>query len=203
MPPGIFGSGSEWGRDLRTLGGAAAWGHFPHSLNLAHSPVKAMITGQQLRAEFLNPAMKHYFDMKLAPLSGEEVNVRIEETLKFLNMAVHCRGGIPVSEEIDEVWHYWILETLEYEKLCSKLTGEKMIHHSANNYLEYTDKELKILRVSLEDGITILLSYVQNYGPFEPDRARYWRFAKAIMERQNWDTAALNQWLASALQPAG
>jgi hypothetical protein len=161
-----------------------------------------MITGQELRAELLNPAMKHYFNMKLAPLPSEEVDARIEETLKFLNMAVYCRGGIPVSEEIDQVWHYWILETMEYEKLCSKLTGETMIHHSANNYLEYTDKELKILRVSLADGIAVLLSYVQNYGPFEPDRTRFWRFATAIMERQRWDAPALNRWLTSAVQKA-
>jgi hypothetical protein len=164
--------------------------------------MNTMITGQQLRDEFLNPAMKHYFDKKLAPLPDEEIEIRVEETLKFLNMAAYCRGGIPVSEEIDEVWHYWILETMEYENLCSRLTGEKMIHHSANNYLEYTDKELKVLNVSLRDGVTILLSYVRNYGPFEPERTRYWRFAKAIMERQNWDAAALNRWLASSMQPA-
>jgi len=147
--------------------------------------------------------MKHYFDKKLAPLSSDEVDVRIEEALKFLNMAVHCRGGIPVNEEIDEVWHYWILETLEYQKLCSKLTGQRMIHHTANDYIEYTDKELEALRVSSAHGVTILLSYVKNYGPFEPDRAKYWRFATAIMERQGWDTDALNRWLGLALEPAG
>jgi hypothetical protein len=162
-----------------------------------------MITGQQLRAELLSPAMKHYFDMKLAPLSSEEVDVRIEETLKFLNMAIHGRGGCPVTEELDEVWHYWILETMEYEKLCSKLTGGKMIHHTGNNYLEYMDKELKVLYVSPEDGVAVLLSYVQNYGPFEPDRIQYWPYAASIMKWKNWDTAALNEWLASALQPAG
>src|SRR5215203_6069345 len=62
-------------------------------VDLACPTVKAMITGQQLRDKFLSPAMKHYFDMKLAPLSSEEVDVRIEEALKFLNMAAHIRGG--------------------------------------------------------------------------------------------------------------
>jgi hypothetical protein len=215
MPAGILGSSDGWGRDLRersngvqraclgVCGGAAAQARFPHSINLAQSPGKAMITGLQLRAEFLSPAMKHYFDKKLAPLASEEVDVRIEEALKFLNMAIHQRGGFPVSEEIDEVWHYWILETMEYERLCSKLTGGKMIHHSANDYLEYADKELKVLYVSPEDGVAVLISYVRNYGPFEPDRTRYWPYATAIMEWKNWDTAALNQWLASALRPAG
>jgi hypothetical protein len=159
-----------------------------------------MITGQQLRAELLSPAMKHYFDRKLAPLSSDEVDVRIEETLKFLNMAHYGRGGVPVTDELDELWHYWILETMEYEKLCSKLAGGKMIHHTGNYYLEYADEELKCLDVSPEDGIAVLISYVQNYGPFEPDRVEFWRYATAMMRWRNWDTAALNHWLASALE---
>ena len=161
-----------------------------------------MITNQQLRATFLPPQMKYYFDKKLAPLSSEEVDIRIEETLKFLNMATHLRGGIPVTEEIDEVWHYWILETVEYQKLCAKLTGGQMIHHSANDYLSYTDKDLKVLRVSTAYGISVLCSYVKNYGPFGPDRISYWRFAPAVMKRKNWGLDELNGWLLSALKNA-
>ena len=161
-----------------------------------------MFTNQELREAFLPPQMKYYFDKKLTPLPSEEVDVRIEEALKFLNLAAHCRGGIPVTEEIDEIWHYWILETTEYQKLCSKLTGGRMIHHSANDYLSYTDKELKVLRVSIPDGVSILCSYVKNYGPFEPERVNYWRFASAVMKWKKWSLDELNAWLLSALKNA-
>jgi hypothetical protein len=161
-----------------------------------------MITGQQLRTQLLSPAMKHYFDRKLAPLSSDQVDVRIEETLKFLNMAHHGRGGVPVTDELDEVWHYWILETMEYEKMCSKLAGGRKIHHTGNHYLEYADKDLKVLQVSPEDGVAVLLSYVQNYGPFEPDRTQFWPYADAVMKWKNWDAAALTCWLLSVLKHA-
>jgi len=118
--------------------------------------------------------MKYYFDKKLAPLSSAEVDVRIEEALKYLNMAVYCNGDIPFSKEIDDVWHYWILETAEYQKLCAKLHGRTFLHHSSNDYAEYFDADAKNRKIDLEFGISILSSYVRNYGSFEPDRVKYW-----------------------------
>ncbi len=73
-----------------------------------------MIAREDLRHRFLSPQMTYYFHKKLAPLPPMEVDLRIEETLKFLNLAVYCEGAIPVSKEIDDVWHYWVLETAEY-----------------------------------------------------------------------------------------
>jgi hypothetical protein len=161
-----------------------------------------MITNQQLRAAFLSPRMKYYFDKKLAPLSSHEVDIRIEEALKFLNLPAHVGGGIPVTSEIDEVWHYWILETREYQKLCSKIIDGRMIHHSSKEYLEYGQKEMNAADINLADGISILCSYVKNYGPFEPDRVNYWHFASVIMTLKNWNLDQLNNWLQLALEPA-
>ena len=162
-----------------------------------------MITNQQLRDAFLSPQMKHYFDRKLAPLSSCEVDIRIEEVLKYLNMAHHCRGDIPVSKEIDDVWHYWILETQEYETLCGKLHGGTFLHHMSNDYAMYFDKDAKNQKIDLRRGISILSSYVMNYGPFEADRIRYWPLVERLMEQLHWNLDELNAWLGSvASQPA-
>ena len=83
----------------------------------------AMISNEQLRTAFLAPAMKHYFERKLADLPPAEVAARIEELLKFLNMTTHSHGPIPVSEEIDDAWHLWVLQTRQYSELCRKLQG--------------------------------------------------------------------------------
>jgi len=40
-----------------------------------------MITNETLRETFVSPAMKYYFDRKLAPLPSEQVDARIEELL--------------------------------------------------------------------------------------------------------------------------
>jgi hypothetical protein len=61
------------------------------------------------------------------PQPSAEVYIRIEETLKFLNMATFCEGNIPVTQELDDIWHYWVLETREYAKLCVSLQGRDFI----------------------------------------------------------------------------
>ena len=156
-----------------------------------------MITNEQLRANFLSPAMKYYFDRKLDPLPSAEVDARIEELLKYLNMALHSHGGIPFSTEIDDVWHYWILQTKEYMWLCHKLDGGKFIHHSSNDYEEFTDKSVRERPVDLPRSVALMRSYVMNYGPFEADRVPYWPVAQQLLERLGWTVEQLNAWLAS------
>lgn len=156
-----------------------------------------MITNEQLRTSFLTPAMKYYFDRKLDPLPSGQVDARIEELLKYLNMAVHSHGGIPFSDEIDDVWHYWIMQTKEYMLLCQKLDGGKFIHHSSNDYEEYADRQLKERPLDVTRAVSLLRSYVINYGPFAADRIRYWPVARQVSERLGWSAERLNAWLMS------
>jgi hypothetical protein len=156
-----------------------------------------MITNEQLRKAFLSPQMKFYFGRKLPGLSSDEVDARIEELLKYLNMAIHEAGDIPFTEEIDEVWHYWILETKEYAALCAKLHGGQFLHHSSNDYLQYGKDETQVPEYDVQRGLGILSSYVLNYGPIQPDRVRYWPLIEALMAQLEWDLDTLNRWLAS------
>lgn len=162
-----------------------------------------MITNEQLRSAFVSPAMKYYFDRKLAPLPGDEVDVRVDELLKYLNMARHSHGGIPFNDEIDDVWHLWIMQTKEYALLCRKLDGGKFIHHSSNDYEEYSAPDIKTRPVDLPRAVAVLRSYVLNYGPFEAGRVRYWPVAMQLMKTLGWTVDRLNQWLATPVdQPA-
>jgi hypothetical protein len=157
-----------------------------------------LITNVQLREVFVSAPLKHYFEKKLAPLTSEEIDARIEETLKFLNMATYITGNIPVSKEIDELWHYWILETQEYRTLCAKLHGGKFLHHTSNDYQEYADPDVASQELDLEQEVAILSSYVLNYGPFELERIKYWPLTERLMRQRGWDLHALNAWLATA-----
>lgn len=158
-----------------------------------------MITNEQLRATFLSPAMKFYFDRKLTPLASDEVDVRIEELLKYLNMATFNSGGILFNDEIDDVWHLWIMQTKEYELLCRKLQGGQFIHHSSNEYEAYSDPDVKTRPLEIPRVVSVLRSYVLNYGPFGEDRVRYWPVIGQLMQRLGWDLAKLNAWLAQPL----
>ncbi|KQW02932.1 hypothetical protein [Rhizobacter sp. Root1221] len=161
-----------------------------------------MITNEQLREAFLTPQMKYYFDKKLSPLPSVEVDARIEELLKYLNMSVHSPGDIPFSTEIDDVWHYWILQTEQYSQLCDRLYGRTFLHHTSNDYVEYEDPDAKHRRIELRRGVAILASYVFNYGPFSIDKVRYWPLAGRLMELLHWDLDRLNHWLQAPFATA-
>lgn len=159
-----------------------------------------MITNTQLRDTFLSPNMQYYLHRKLAPLSPEEIDIRTEELLKYLNMSVYCNGDIPFSREVDEVWHYWIMETREYFTLCDKLHGKGYIHHTSNDYLEFRDREVKNKKPDFDRIINILAAYVLNYGPFEERRVQYWPLAERLMQGFKWNTDQLNSWLFGLLE---
>src|SRR5262249_26775048 len=97
------------------------------------------ISGSELRQALLEPGMEYYLRAKLPELPLEELHARIEETLRFLYLSSECVGDIPVTREIDDIWHLLILQTAEYETLCSRLPGGKFIHHSSNHFLAYFD----------------------------------------------------------------
>lgn len=157
-----------------------------------------MISNERLRTSFVTPAMAHYFASKLAALPKAEVDRRIEELLKYLNLAAHSPGGIPFTDEIDDVWHLWILQTKQYQQLCLKLQGGKFIHHSSNDYEEFDDSGLRERPIDLQRAVALLRAYVVNYGPFEADRVCYWTVAARVMQNLGWTVDRLNAWLTSA-----
>ena len=160
------------------------------------------ITGHQLRDTYLSPPMLHYFQKKFRQLPEAELRARIEETLKFLAISTYCTGAIPVSRDIDEIWHYWILQTQEYEALCLSLPGGKFIHHTSNDYIEYFDGDIG-KHDNLPLDVKMLATYVANYGPFEESRVKYWLLASHLVENCGWEIQQLNDWLTSSSARAG
>ncbi|MBO0696955.1 MAG: hypothetical protein J2P46_01045 [Zavarzinella sp.] len=157
------------------------------------------ISNRQLRDAFLTPPMACYFAKKLPALDPAELGIRIEEALKFLNIATYCRGSIPVSKEIDDIWHLWILETNEYDRLCRALQGGQFIHHSSNAYLNCCGAANPPPGDELEHKVEMLGTYVRNYGPFQADRLRYWPFAAHLVDDVGWSLDQLNEWLGRIL----
>jgi hypothetical protein len=155
-------------------------------------------TGEQLIAAFLDPPMHHYFTQKFSSLRKDELLIRIEEALKFLFISHECAGAIPVSKEIDDIWHAWILQTREYVALCERLPTQTFIHHSSNDYLRYFDPAVGELSNFAEE-VKMLALYVVNFGKFEGGRTRYWLLASYLIDRRGWSVAQLNDWLLSPI----
>jgi hypothetical protein len=155
------------------------------------------LRGDELREAFLDAAMIHYFRRKLPNLDEAELLARLEEALKFLFLAPACRGAIPVTREIDDVWHLWILQTEQYVELCGRLPTGTFLHHCSNDYLAAFGADAAP-RDDLTEAVRMLALRVQHFGPFEPDRVRYWRHAAHLVERCGWSLASLNDWLSGS-----
>jgi hypothetical protein len=151
------------------------------------------ILNHQLRDRYVSPQLRFYFDQKLAPRPIQEVDELLEEALKFLSMASFIVG-------IDDVWHYWILETIEYQKLCLKLPSGKYIHHTSNDFLNFSEKDNAAIHPDFTHQVAILSSYVTNFGPFEISRIKYWPVAEQVMRCCHMDINSLNAWLVTAGQ---
>lgn len=153
-----------------------------------------MKADRRLSAALLDAPMSHYFRRKFADLSDDELECRIEETLRFLFISHECSGAIPVSKDIDEIWHAWILQTQEYMALCERLPTGRYIHHSANDYLSFFDP-LVGERDGLQEDVKMLGLYVANFGPFDERRAMHWLLARHLLQICGWSVSELNRWL--------
>ncbi len=160
-----------------------------------------MKSARPLSAALLDAPMRHYFGRKFAELPEEELELRIEEALRFLFISHQCTGAIPISKEIDEIWHAWILQTQEYMALCERLPTGRYIHHSANDYLSYFDPTVGESN-GLDQDVRMLALYVTNFGPFDAQRARHWLLARHLLQRHEWSVAKLNEWLMAEPQGA-
>jgi hypothetical protein len=147
-----------------------------------------MITNRQLRAAFVDDATLQYFRRKLPDIGEDEVRARLEETLKFLFIASACSGATPVTREIDEVRHLWILHTAECAPLREAPENGACGHFRGS-------PEAVGNRGPRED-VKMLALYVRNFGPLDPARVKYWLLATELM-RRGWSVGEINDWLGA------
>jgi hypothetical protein len=153
-----------------------------------------IVTDHELLARHLSPEMATYFARKFADLAPEEVQRRVAECLKGLILLDLLPGGIPFSDEIDAVWHYWLLETAEYSQLCMRITGGGFLHHSSADYLPAQKVQSE---QDLRQGVRRLLAffalYVSRFGPMDQQQLGYWPALAILMELYGWNLPRANE----------
>lgn len=154
----------------------------------------AAASQQRLSSALLDAAMRNYFRRKFAGVPEAELERRIEEALRFLFISHECKGSIPVSRDIDDIWHAWILQTQEYFALCERLPAGRYVHHSSNDYLRHFDPHIGE-QEDLHEAVRMLALYVANFGPFDERSAGHWRLVQHMISRWGWTLAQINDWL--------
>jgi hypothetical protein len=183
-----------------------------------------------LLRRFVTPNMLVYFARKLPELSRHDIEVRLCELLKFLILVRDFPGNIIFGLEIDEFWHLWIMQTREYEALCKALPGGEFRHHSSRDYPEaqlawqevdallapihHADTDAATSSAPREGArqrfeqnaqrlLSFFASYLATFGPLNEEVIPLWPPLERLVARLNWDTKALNAFLAEQLAKSG
>jgi hypothetical protein len=129
---------------------------------------------------------------KFTKLNDDDFLVRVSECVKFLFLRSKSgRGFIPLSGEIDDIWHAFILQTQEYANFCLALPGRNFIHHNSISLDDHSEK------VSRETSVRNLLewipAYIKHFGPFTEEAARYWMIIQLLKQEFDYSLEAINE----------
>jgi len=175
-------------------GGVVVGQKFKHSpAKLAERPV--VVSDQELLEKFVTLPLMRYFRAKLPTLKPEILERRLCELLKFLILVRFAPGRILFPKEIDDLWHYWILQTRQYAELCSRLPGGSLLYHSSNDYRESAQAEQVDRSEAIRRIISFFISYYRNFGPVTEERLECWPPLQKVMQQAGWDINELNAFL--------
>jgi hypothetical protein len=154
------------------------------------------VSDQWLLQKFVTPQMLKYFQAKMPDLDSEILVRRICELLKYLMLVRFSPGRILFGKDIDDIWHYWILQTRQYAELCEKLPGKSFRHHSSTVY-EQTSEHVE--KVDIADAVqrilSFFISYYRNFGPITEDQLECWPTLQQVTQETGWDMDQLNDFL--------
>lgn len=145
---------------------------------------------QHLSDDFVPERMVRHLKAEFQGIGAEALSLRIEEFVKFLILSTKIgRGKLPVSQEIDDLWHAYIIETQEYASLCERIGA--FIHHTS---LDNTADDLD--STALRDfHLLFIVGYVANFGPFSSDVLPLWPVVTEFMVYLSFDLEGLNQFV--------
>jgi hypothetical protein len=167
------------------------------SSSIERSDQSSFISDADLLRTYVTPQMMAYFQAKMSDVRSDTIIIRVCELLKYLILIEFSPGRILFSREVDDIWHYWILQTHQYRQLCDKLPGKCFRHHSSVDYQKSMDiVAIKDRSEAARRILSFFVSYHRNFGPLAPDRVTCWPTAQRIMEVTFWGLSDLNNFLA-------
>ena len=163
---------------------------------MADKPI--LVSEDQLRSlpdpDIFSLTMEHF--QKNHQIPEDECLNRFTECLKYLYLVSACRDRVcnkffPLTAEVDEFWHYLIIQTREYQDLCQKLPGGFFIHHRSISFREYQKESGDRAKVAGEFLGWIPL-YVQYFGCFDDRNSPCWIPVSFLVSRVGMGLSELN-----------
>ncbi|MFF6834390.1 hypothetical protein ACFY84_21325 [Streptomyces sp. NPDC012438] len=165
----------------------------------AHVPPDSAADRAPTAEELLGPALheevvRHFTAEPDAP-SAAVVRHRVRECLRYLYLVSRHPdrlGGLflPVEQEIDEIWHYLILQTHEYRDLCERrLPGGHFVHHRSISYDAY--QEAPGRETAAEEALRWIPLYTAAFGPFDADALPHWTIVRFLHDELHMSLAEI------------
>ncbi len=171
-----------------------------HRQRLTHrrlplSERSAMTSGQtrsaddlkRLLGDALHTEVMRYFCDKAPDTPQEFVERQVTECLRYLYLVSRYRDRLsglflPVEQDIDEIWHYLILQTREYRALCEeRLPGRFFINHRSIAYEDYQEEPGR--EQALEEALRWIPLYCREFGPFDAGALPHWTMVRFLHEQ--------------------
>jgi hypothetical protein len=111
------------------------------------------------------------------------LEIQANEVLKYLYLvSLAPRPGIPilVTAELDDIWHYLILETRAYAQLCKSLPSGQFLNHTSNSYP--SDRPPEEPEALIQFELLLYANYVYIFGGFTNDTVKYWPGVVRLMQ---------------------
>ncbi|MFI1258204.1 hypothetical protein ACH4U6_31085 [Streptomyces netropsis] len=157
--------------------------------------LKALL-GSRLHDE----VVKYFTDKTEA--APDHVERQVIECLRYLYLISRHReqlGGLflPVEQDIDEIWHYLILQTREYRELCEeRLPGRFFIHHRSIGYEDYQREPGR--EQAIEEALRWIPLYCREFGPFDEGALPHWTIVRFLHQQLDMPMEEI-----AALEPLG
>ncbi|GAA1935972.1 hypothetical protein GCM10009837_72350 [Streptomyces durmitorensis] len=141
-------------------------------------------TAHELLGSALHDEVVAHFAAKPGAPAASVVTHQVRECLRYLYLVSRHPdrlGGLflPVEQDIDEIWHYLILQTREYRDLCEqRLPGGHFIHHRSISYDAYQAAPGR--ETAAEEALRWIPLYTAAFGPFDEDALPHWTVVRFL-----------------------
>ncbi|MEV5726209.1 hypothetical protein ACFV83_08960 [Streptomyces pharetrae] len=148
------------------------------------TPAQEVPDVETLLGPALHEEVVRHFTAKPDAPSASVVRHQVRECLRYLYLLSRHPdrlGGLflPVEQDIDEIWHYLILQTREYRDLCERrLPGGHFIHHRSISYDAY--QEAPGRETAVEEALRWIPLYTVAFGPFDADALPHWTIVRFL-----------------------
>lgn len=140
-----------------------------------------------LLGDALHAEVVQHFQDKDPDVPRDFVERQVTECLRYLYLVSRHREQLsglflPVEQDIDEIWHYLILQTREYRTLCEeRLPGRFFINHRSIAYEDYQEEPGR--ERAVEEALRWIPLYCREFGPFDEGALPHWTIARFLHEQ--------------------